>query len=89
MTDKHVMILSGRAESGTEEWACPDCGRRLLLRWQPEPERLVLVQGDLSAVHTGGTGGVRAGGATAAAVPPAADRQWLREHGIDWDGPAA
>lgn len=89
MADKHVMILSGQAESGAQEWACPDCGRRLLLQWRPQPERLVLAQGDPSAVHTGGAGGVRAGGVTAAAVPPPADRQWLRDHGIDWDGPPA
>jgi hypothetical protein len=32
---------------------------------------------------------VRAGGVTAARVPPAADRQWLRDQGIDWDGTPA
>jgi hypothetical protein len=83
------MVLSSRAESGAEEWTCPRCGRRLLLRWPPHLEKLVLEQGDVTAIHAGGNGGVRAGGITAAPVPPDADRQWLLGHGIDWDGTSA
>jgi hypothetical protein len=92
VADKHEMVLSSRAEPGAEqaeEWNCPRCGRRLLLRWPPHPEKLVLEQGDVTAIHIGGKGGVRAGGVTAARVPPAADRQWLRDQGIDWDGTPA
>jgi hypothetical protein len=89
VTEKHEMVLSSRAESGAEEWTCPRCGRRLLLRWPPHLEKLVLEQGDVTAIHAGGKGGVRAGGITAAPVPPDAERQWLFGHGIDWDGTSA
>lgn len=80
------MVLSGHVEAGGEEWACPRCGRRLLLRWPPQLEKLVLEPGDVTAIHVGGKGGVRAGGITAAPVPAEADREWLRDSGIDWDG---
>lgn len=89
MAEKHEMVLSGRVAPETEEWACPRCGRRLLLRWPPNYEKVVLEQGDLTAVHVGGQGGVRAGGITATAVPVGADQQWLRNNGIDWDDPTA
>lgn len=81
------MVLSGRAAAGTEEWACPRCGRRLLLRWPPHYEKLVLEPGDLTAIHVGGKGGVRAGGLTASPVPGGTDQQWLTDNGMDWDDP--
>jgi hypothetical protein len=87
------MILNGRAESGAEEWVCPTCGRRMLLRWPPEYEKLVLDHGDDSAIHVGGKGGVRVGGFMIAPTPEAdmqsAEREWLRDNGIDWDGESA
>ncbi|TVZ05010.1 hypothetical protein EAS64_10320 [Trebonia kvetii] len=89
VTEKHEMVLSSRVESGEEEWTCLRCGRRLLLPWPPHLEKLVLDQGDVTAIHVGGTGGVRAGGITATAEPPDADRQWLLGQGIDWDGTSA
>jgi DNA-directed RNA polymerase subunit RPC12/RpoP len=85
MADTHEMVRSGRDVSGAEEWACPRCGRRLLLRWPPRIEKLVLEQGDVTAVHVGGQGGVRASGITADEAPATADRQWLRDIGIGWD----
>ena len=96
VADKHEMVLSSRVEQGVEqgaeqaeEWTCPRCGRRLLLRWPPHLEKLVLEHGDVTAIHVGGKGGVRAGGITAASLPPGADGQWLHDHGIDWDGTSA
>jgi len=87
------MILNGRTESGAEEWACPTCGRRMLLRWPPDYEKLVLEHGDDSAIHVGGKGGVRVGEFTVAPAPegdvPSTERQWLRDNGIDWDGESA
>jgi hypothetical protein len=85
VAEQHEMILSGRTEADAEEWACPRCGRRLLLRWPPRLDKLVLEPGDVTAVHTGGKGGVRAGGIAAARVPAGGEQQWLRDHGIDWD----
>jgi len=87
------MILNGRAESGAEEWVCPTCGRRMLLRWPPDYEKLVLEHGDDTAVHVGGKGGVRVGEVMIAPAQesdvPNAERQWLRDNGIDWDGESA
>ena len=87
------MILSGRAESGAEEWYCPACGRRMLLRWPPDYEKLVLEHGDETAAHVGGKGGVRVTGAAVTPQPPAgapgSDTKWLRDIGIDWDGESA
>jgi hypothetical protein len=84
------MILNGCEESGAEEWVCPDCGRRVLLRWPPDFERLIVEHGDDRAVHVGGKGGVQMGG-TEVSPSRASDlsseaRQWLSTNGIDWDG---
>ena len=90
---RHEMVLTGRAESGAEEWFCPSCGRRMLLRWPPDYEKLVLEHGDDTAVHVGEKGGVRVVQAVVAPEPvadvPTAERQWLRDIGIDWDGESA
>ncbi|GAA1863641.1 hypothetical protein [Actinomadura bangladeshensis] len=37
--------------SGLEEWACPSCGRRILLRWPPHYVKHVLDHGDEEACH--------------------------------------
>ena len=42
----HTMTLVGQVESGAEEWVCPRCGRRMLLRWPPDYQKLVLDEGD-------------------------------------------
>lgn len=83
VADKHQMVLSGRSELGAEEWACPRCGRRLLLRWPPQVEKLVLEQGDVTAIHVGGKGGVQAGGVTAAAAPTSAEQQYPDDAGAE------
>jgi hypothetical protein len=83
------MILNGSAESGAEEWVCPSCGRRMLLRWPPQYEKIVLEHGDDSVVHVGGKGGPRVGETVVAPASagnvPNADWQWLRDNGIDWN----
>lgn len=93
MPDRHNMILNGSAESGAEEWVCPTCGRQMLLRWPPDYQKLVLVPGDEDAIHVGGKGGLQVGGAVVTPAPagdvPSAERQWLRDNGIDWDGASA
>ena len=87
------MVLIGRAESGAEEWHCPECGRRLLMRWPPNFESAVLDEGDPSALHTGAKGGALMRGVdvahTSSADVPDEEQQWLRRNGIDWDGLAS
>ena len=93
MRETHEMILNGHAESGEEEWVCPDCGRRVLLRWPPDFERLILEYGDDEAVHVGAKGGVRMTGLEVNPSPSpdlsSETRQWLSNNGIDWDGTPA
>ena len=91
MPEQHDMVLTRSDESGTEEWSCPRCGRRVLLRWPPpRAEMLVLDEGDSRFTHTGAKG---AAAMTAAAGPDMrndsvtpSELRWLREHGIAWDG---
>jgi hypothetical protein len=58
---QHEMVLEETQPAGTEVWSCPECGRRVAIRWLPEWERVVLEPGAERAVHTGGTGGLRIG----------------------------
>ena len=44
---------------GTDEWYCPTCGRRVIIAYPPRYKKIVLVEGDPSAVHSGGKGGVQ------------------------------
>ncbi len=89
MRTSHEMILVESKRTGAEEWACPHCERRVLLRWPPAYERLVLSRGDETVAHVGGKGGLRPGGLSVSAVPEpdSADRNWLRASGIDWNEP--
>ena len=99
VSETHEMILSGQAESGAEEWSCPECGRRMLLRWPPRYEKLVLEHGDDTALHVGGKGGLQVKGVAVAPAPaidptaggdmPGTERRWLRDIGVDWDGTSA
>jgi hypothetical protein len=44
---KHEMILEETYPSGTEEWYCPLCNRRLLvMNWHPDGKRIILKRGD-------------------------------------------
>ena len=93
MPARHEMLPTGSGESGAEEWACPTCGRRMLLRWPPNYEKLVLERGDEAAIHVGGKGGLRVGQIAVAPATvgevPQAEQQWLRDNGIDWDDASA
>jgi hypothetical protein len=50
------MILMGDVDSGAEEWFCPSCNRRMLMRWAPDFDTLLLEHGDDTAIHFGGKG---------------------------------
>jgi hypothetical protein len=52
----HVMTLTS-AHENTETWVCPDCGRVLLIEWDPW-RRVVVVTGDEAVAHSGGKGGL-------------------------------
>ena len=90
--ERHEMILDGGAEPGAGIRACLSCDRRMLPRWRPDYEKLVLAPGDDIVVHVGGTGGLRVSDVAVAPPPsrelPAGDQLWLRDHGIDWGGMA-
>ena len=58
---RHEMHLEKTHPSGAEEWECPTCGRRFLLRWPPAYKKIVLEPGDEYAVHTGGKHGLQTG----------------------------
>lgn len=57
--DQHEMQLEKIYPSGAEEWFCPVCGRRVIMRWPPVYQQIVLEAGDESAVHSGSKGGLR------------------------------
>lgn len=65
---QHEMILEKTNSSGTEEWYCPTCGRKMLVNWEPKFKRIILVIGDDFAIHSGGKGGLRIGGMQAKPV---------------------
>jgi hypothetical protein len=85
----HRMTRTQELEHGTDEWSCTQCARRLLLRRPPEFDKVVLERGDETVTHFGGTAGIQITGV--AAFPgltghlPAAEREWLATHGIDWE----
>jgi hypothetical protein len=58
---QHEMILDKTHSSGSEEWYCPTCGRRMLVNWEPKFKKIVLNVGDDFAIHSGGQGGLRVG----------------------------
>ena len=55
----HEMRIEKIHSSDIEEWLCPICGRRLLVRWTPEFQKIVLESGDEYAYHSGSKGGVQ------------------------------
>ncbi|GEL24316.1 hypothetical protein PSU4_32700 [Pseudonocardia sulfidoxydans NBRC 16205] len=96
VADEHVMVHEGGGPSGAEEWHCPTCGRTVVVRWEPDFEQLVLVEGDPRVTHAGSShSGLRTGPpARRPASPPAepgdvgdddAWVRWLADHGLGDD----
>jgi hypothetical protein len=48
------MQFQGLTSDGLEDWLCPTCGRRFLLRWPPDYKKIILDAGDESKIHSGG-----------------------------------
>lgn len=67
--ERHEMHLDRTHPSGAEEWYCPTCGRRFLMRWPPSYSKIVLEPGDEYAIHSGGKGGVAMATAELAQAP--------------------
>src|SRR5947208_1574244 len=57
----HTMYLVDTQASDAEEWFCPTCGRRFLLRWPPMYRKTVLDPGDECITHSGSKGGLSLG----------------------------
>jgi hypothetical protein len=55
----HEMVLDKYLEDGSQEWYCPTCGRRFILKAPPSFEKIVLAPGDEMAIHAGGNGGLK------------------------------
>jgi len=54
--ERHEMQLMRTLAGGEEEWFCPTCSRRFLMRWFPKYTKLVLEPGDEHALHSGSKG---------------------------------
>jgi hypothetical protein len=52
----HIILMTRTYGSGAQEWYCPICGRRFIVQWKPEYQRVILELGDDSAIHNTGTG---------------------------------
>ncbi|GIH77531.1 hypothetical protein [Planobispora longispora] len=84
MGGPHELVHVTTRANGAEEWACGICPRRILLRWPPSFERLVLVEGDESVQHFGAKGPITMLGVDVAQEPGEDDREWLNANGIAW-----
>ncbi|MEO3824390.1 hypothetical protein [Actinomadura sp. B10D3] len=88
----HEMRKVRTQESGLEEWACPTCGRRMLLRWPPHYEKRVIEPGDEKACHVGsspqdpGPPEELASAGQTEVMHMRNTRRWLRETGVDGRG---
>jgi hypothetical protein len=58
---QHEMVLEKTHASGAEEWFCPICARRFLLRVPPTNDMIVLEPGNRYVSHSGSVGGLRIG----------------------------
>lgn len=86
MPEIHDMILEGPMENSVGEWVCYVCGRRLLVRREPNFEKVVLQNGDELATHVSMIGNKRVINvpATDQANQDVYDATWLGQHGISW-----
>ncbi len=58
---QHEMQLETTYPSGVQEWFCPTCDRRFVMRMPPNFNRIMLDVGDETVSHSGSTGGLRIG----------------------------
>jgi hypothetical protein len=90
LQQQHEMVLVSTQPSGADEWHCPTCGRRLVMRPAPDHQKIVITPGDERVIHIG----AKSTRTTPLDTPTWPDddpawRDWLHSIGIDWDGSAA
>ena len=83
MTEHHALVHQGVGPSGGEEWLCRECGRHLVVRWDPDFEEVVLSQGDLTASHSGSRHGRVSISPARVGPSDIGWLEWLRAHGLD------
>lgn len=73
----HTMTLAETYPTGAVRFLCPACGREFVVAPLPPCPRVMLCDGDETAVHSGGTGGVVMGEMS---VKPGSDLDaWIDE----------
>ena len=55
---QHTMVLTGTDAQQREAWRCPTCGRMVMITWDEDFTREVIIRGDDQAQHVGGKGGM-------------------------------
>lgn len=82
--EHHEMTRTAECD-GLYVFECPQCGRKMLIRFLPKFEKTVVNDGDIHAVHTGGMGGASMGSARVTPKPgwTGKDHEWLDEMGVD------
>lgn len=60
-SEQHTMEIAHEYPGGAQEWICPTCGRRVLIKWPPDYQQTVLTPGDENASHCGASGGLHMG----------------------------
>jgi hypothetical protein len=55
--EQHQVYLETVHQSGAEQWHCPTCGRRVVLKFSPGAETLILERGDKYALTWGSSTG--------------------------------
>jgi len=75
----HTMLYIGMHPGDLAEWYCEKCGRHFLM--DRDGRKTILQAGDLTANHTGGTGGLVIGDVTAIDSRLEPFEKWMQEHG--------
>lgn len=57
--EHHELVFLESGADDSQELYCPVCGRHLVVTWPPNYKKTVLVEGNVNAIHSGGTGGLK------------------------------
>jgi hypothetical protein len=86
MRETHELVLTGPTEYGVGEWLCHDCGRRVLVRFSPGFNRIVLAPGKDNIMHKASHAGKSIINMPKACDPflTDLDGEWLNGNGMAW-----